>query len=303
MASDDDVDMDEGPASSAAHSAIATASDLGPRSIIVDQVTPPPYIRFSDYILQIIQEHFGAVAHLIAEQLLRQADRLTLRQIVIGVRQASNNANTVDQIKAALKALLQHSVVSAKPIASSENGEFNYFLNHDEVQGLVRFAKYVMLLQRKDGVWFDSGTVIECFADKGKLTKQAVIDFAVQKEVALGGAGGEDSETRISQAFKELAHHGFIVQCDLSKFVEQFNEVETSSKKSPVQEIWWVNHDRFILEFRNNFIQDYVTSKHDATASKVVRVMIDHRPGVPVKLDHFQGGCCLNISVKSNCSF
>lgn len=284
---DEDYEMGEDPVASAVHDTIGSSALTDtPRSLVTDTVIPAAQEMHTRYLLQIIEEYLGPVAHSVAEAIFTNG----LMSFKALIQQFSDRtAAAVAQYRAAMRGMLQHGVLRISVAAS---GEYLYDIDGQNVEGLVRYGKYVLMLQKKDGTWFEAGTIVEAFAEHGRLSRAKAIDFAVQREKNVGGTGGDESRMRLSKAFSEMVKFGFLKKVDLIMFEDQFLE-GTEGKKAksdPAEkEMWTICHDRFILEFRILFLQDYVCGRVDATASKIVRSMMEPSAQAQTDLSKLNG--------------
>jgi hypothetical protein len=208
-------------------------------------------------------------------QIIMQFGKVSLKQIVITYRENNEEVNVAD-VKQTLQTMIQKCVVKAERNgAFDEEEEMIYSVEQSEVEGILRFPKYVMMLQKRDGLWFDAAGVVETFAEFGRFSRASAVELTLKREKELGGSAGDESRIRINKAFEELYQAGYVEKLNLSEFEEQSKSSHGVKLEAVEREIFKVSHSRFALEFRNLFIQEFVCGKIDGTAARIVQLMLE----------------------------
>ncbi|KAL9694172.1 hypothetical protein quinque_013457 [Culex quinquefasciatus] len=233
----------------------------------------------------IIQQHFGDVVRMVADDLFSGVAK-TLPMIV------KSCELTKSEVCKAIAILLKFSLARHQPNKAGTATE--YILEYEKVLMILRYPRYVHLIQTKYG--HESAILTEELLRAGCQTASCVI----LKATAISDAKGKDTITKFREKFSDLVAKNFFIRAPEPKPVDQNTDLlaleyedpklfqmpeldlrklldlqEKKTTKAPDEGIHWlINLEKFHLDFRDTIMISSVERLIDPTAAECFKHLL-----------------------------
>ncbi|XP_055640184.1 DNA-directed RNA polymerase III subunit RPC3 [Toxorhynchites rutilus septentrionalis] len=233
----------------------------------------------------IIQQHFGDVVRTVADDLFTAVAK-TLTMIV------NSTQLTKSEVCKALAILLKFGLVRYQPNKALTGTE--YILDYEKILMVLRYPRYVHLIQTKYGP--ESAILTEELLRAGYQTAS----YIILKATAASDEKDKGTITKLREKFNDLVTKNYFIRAPSPKPVEQSAELmildyeeqnlfqmpeldlkklldlqENKINKAPDEGIYWlVNLEKFHLDFRDTIMMSAVERLVDENAGESLTYLL-----------------------------
>ncbi|XP_052867871.1 DNA-directed RNA polymerase III subunit RPC3 [Anopheles cruzii] len=241
-------------------------------------------IQLGKLCSRIIEQHFGELVRIVGDNLFASIAK-PLSQIV------RSTGLTKSEVCKSLAILLKFGLVTFR-LNAAQTG-YEYQLDHDRVLMILRYPRYVHLIQTKFG--HESAALLEELLRSGSQTAS----YIILKSLANIDATGRNTVSVLREKFGTLVSERYIIRApdlkprdgeltelaydDANLFampqleLRELNDLhERKTTKVPDEGInWLVNVEQFHLDFRDSVMTNAVERLIDANASECMKHLLE----------------------------